>query len=121
MLLLLITITCFNLAGGYAIAASAISRASNPDKALHHQLLANPHQQGLKKTTFNVLLLQVNKNESEEDDFLLPQFPGLQKPTTSYLFSPEFRTINKHFLVHYAAAIKSDLPAAYLLHGVFRL
>lgn len=117
-LCLLITLTCFNLAGGYAMAATLISQASASAENMH--LPNNPHQHKLKKSSYDVQAMLVNNIESEEDDRESPYF-ALGKLNASSQFSPEFRLLNKHFLVHYSAAIKDKSPAVYLLHHNFRL
>ncbi len=66
-------------------------------------------------------LLQVNKTESEEDDSLDIPFSTATLVGTFYRYSSDFKLLNKHFLVHYAAAIKGGLPNAYILHQNFRL
>ncbi|MEJ8803372.1 hypothetical protein [Pontibacter sp. H249] len=116
LLLLLICLTCFNLAGGYAIAATILSSSIvSTDLSPEH-----PQQHILKKTTYDVQLLQVNK-ETEEDDYsLIPLLP-LSDTGLFYAYTLDFELVNKHFLVHYGAAIKDRLPAVYLLNSVFRL
>jgi hypothetical protein len=115
---LLITLTCFNLAGGYAIAATTIAQATSPEAS--HILPHRPHQQELKKSAYDVQLLQLNKEDSEEDD-LVPPFFAIGSLGVPYQFTPDFKLLNKHFLLHYGAAIKDKHPDAYILHQNFRL
>lgn len=115
LLLLLICLTCFNLAGGYAIAATVL--ASSPvstDITPEH-----PRQHILKKSSFDVQAFQVNKETEEEEDSDLLSLLLLDSTGLFYTFSPDFELINKHFLVHYGAAIKGKLPALYLLNDSF--
>ena len=118
LLFLLIALTCFNLAGGYAIAATVLSKASaSVERPIPH----HPGQHVLRKSSLDLLLLQVSKSEIEEDDSLEVPFKALNTPTGFYRFSSDFRQLNRHFLVHYAASIKDKFPAAYLLHQNFRI
>ncbi|WP_143741203.1 hypothetical protein [Pontibacter ramchanderi] len=116
LLLLLISLTCLNLSGGYAIAAAVInSPAVSADTLPEHD-----RQHVLKKTSLELQVLQVNK-EHEEDDTTPFSLPLLDGSTLFYSYQPDFELVNKHFLVHYGAAIKDRLPAVYILHSVFRL
>ncbi|MDX5420459.1 MAG: hypothetical protein LPK09_14685 [Hymenobacteraceae bacterium] len=116
LLFLLICLTCFNLAGGYAIAAAVLNSSTvSTDIVPEHA-----RQHILKKSSLQLQVLQVNK-ETEEDEttpiFLL--FLGVSD--LFYAYKPEFELVNKHFLVHYGTAIKDKLPAVHILHSVFRL
>lgn len=110
-------ITCFNLAGGYAIAASIISHASN-EKLTFQQ--SSQNQQILKKSTVDIQLVQVNKEDSENDELLFPDLShSINQQVNSYI--PDFKLLNKHFLLHYGTSIKDKERPAYVLHQNFRL
>ena len=113
---LLVLITCFNLAGGYAIAASVISQAGTEGLP---SLPQNQHQHILKKSTIDLQSVQVNKEDSE-DDLLLP-YMALLASSADYGYIPDFKLLNKHFLLHYGTSIKDKELAAYILHQNFRL
>ncbi|WP_161890770.1 hypothetical protein [Pontibacter russatus] len=113
---LIVLITCFNLAGGYAIAASVISQAGTEGVP---SLPQSPHQHILKKATIDLRLVQVNKEDSE-DDMLLPDM-ALLASSADYSYIPDFKLLNKHFLLHYGTSIKDKELAAYILHQNFRL
>ncbi|MDX5423258.1 MAG: hypothetical protein LPK14_13455 [Hymenobacteraceae bacterium] len=116
LLLLLVCLTCFNLAGGYAIAATVLnSSVVSTDIVPEHA-----RQHILKKSSIQLQVLQVNK-ETEEDESALFALRPSHSSGLFYAFAPDFELLNKHFLVHYGAAIKDKLPAVYLLHSVFRL
>lgn len=116
LLLLLISFTCLNLSGGYAIAAAVINSSNVTDGTVPD----HAGQQVLKKSSLEVQVLQVNK-EHEEDDVPPLYLSLLDGSSLFYTYQPDFELVNKHFLVHYGAAIKDRLPAVYLLHSVFRL
>ena len=109
-------ITCFNLAGGYAIAASVISQAGTDGVP---SLPQSPLEHILKKATIDLRLVQVNKEDSE-DDMLLPDM-ALLASSADYSYIPDFKLLNKHFLLHYGTSIKDKELAAYILHQNYRL
>ena len=117
---MLLILTCFNLAGGYAIAAAIVS--GSPASAAEHHLPHHPFQHSIKKNDFGVKIQQVNKTESEEEENLkdLAQLADISLGDL-FRFHPDFRQLNKHFLVHYAAAIKIKALAAFILYHNFRL
>ena len=113
---LLILITCFHLAGGYAIAASVISQAN------YEGLTVQPDcrdQHILKKSTVDFQLIQVNKEDSEDELFLPALF--LSDSSSEYGYIPDFKLLNKHFLLHYGTSIKDKELSAYILHQNLRL
>lgn len=110
-------ITCFNLAGGYAIAASVISQASSKGLAIQP---GSSNQQILKKSTVDLQVVQVNKEDSENDESLFPDLSHLANYQI-YSYIPDFKLLNKHFLLHYGTSIKDKERAAYILHQNFRL
>lgn len=110
-------ITCFNLAGGYAIAASVISQTGT-DGLL--ALPNSPHQHYLKKSTVDLQVVQVNKDDSENDETLFPDLSHLLNYSL-YSYIPDFKLLNKHFLLHYGISIKDKERAAYILYQNFRL
>jgi hypothetical protein len=116
LFLLLITITCINLAGGYAIAATALAQQN---AATLPVVLSKAGQQKVNKSVVNLQIIQVNKEESE-DKLTLPDF-ALLISTAYYRYIPDFKLLNKHFLLHYGAAIKDKSLSAYILHQNFRL
>jgi hypothetical protein len=114
---LLILITCFNLAGGYAIAASVISQAGTESL---HSIPDSRNQQLLKKSTVNLQVVQVNKEDSEDEELLFSDLSHYINYQT-YSYIPDFKLLNKHFLLHYGTSIKDKELAAYILHHNFRL
>ena len=113
---MLICVTCLNLVGGYAIAAAVINSSVITANAVPEQT----HRHELKKSSLKLQVLQVNK-ETEEDDTTPLDLFLIGGSDLFYTFQPDFELVNKHFLVHYGAAIKDRLPAVYLLNSVFRL
>ena len=111
-------ITCFNLAGGYAMAVTVISQPS--ESALNLNLTSNSTRDVLKKQVYDLLAVQAGKCEEEEDDWAQPELKFHNKVACSS-FTPDFNLLNKHFLVHYSKAIKAKHPAASLLYHNLRL
>ncbi|MBD1396443.1 hypothetical protein H9Q13_04645 [Pontibacter sp. JH31] len=117
LLLLLICLTCFNLAGGYAIAATIMSESPVSTDVLPE----HSRQHILKKASFELQAFQVNKETEEEEDTVQSILFTAANKGLFYDFVPEFEIVNKHFLVHYGAAIKGRFPAIYLLKDSFLL
>ena len=116
----MICLTCFNLAGGYGFAAAVASHAqqalTTPDTHLSEGLVVK------KKSGIDVQTPRITKKEeSDEDDSFVYQQLSLAHNFLTYQFIPDFKLFNKHFLVHYGKAIKSNLPAIFLFNSVFRL
>ena len=119
LLQFIICLTCFNLAGGYAIAAGFLSQPSatvstRPSHSSEGTFVK-------EKTGVDVQLPQIYKEESEEDDAFIFNFVAVAHSAITYQFIPDFKLFNKHFLVHYGKAIKSSLPPLFLVNSVFRL
>lgn len=113
--LLLVLITACQLSGGYALAATLISPAKSTTAPVGATKVSE------KKTDVFHLLNQLLSQEEEEKESL-NYFPNLLGVCpTLYTFLPVFSVQNKHFLIHYAAAIKGKLPTRYLLLQIFRL
>jgi len=110
-------VTCFNITGGYAIAASVISQANNEGSPIHSN---TQNQHSLKKSTVDLRVVQVKKDDSENDKFLFPDLSHISNHH-NYSYIPDFKLLNKHFLVHYSASIKDKELPAYILHQNFRL
>ncbi|WP_250430567.1 hypothetical protein [Pontibacter ruber] len=112
----MITITCLNLAGGYAIAATVLAQQS---ATLLPDVLPDAGQQKVKKSVIDLQTIQLNKEDSEDE----PLLPVLALIATSpeYSYIPDFKLLNKHFLLHYGTSIKDKELAAYILHQNFRL
>jgi hypothetical protein len=110
-------VTCFNLAGGYAIAASVISQGGTESLP---SIPNNPDQHHLKKSTVDLQVVQVKKDDSENDELFFPVlFDSGHNQVYSYI--PDFKLLNKHFLLHYGTSIKDKELSAYILHQNFRL
>ncbi|MBK0402653.1 hypothetical protein I5M27_06630 [Adhaeribacter sp. BT258] len=119
LLQIVICITFFNIAGGYTFAAGVLSQTahslSSPDTHLSEGFVVK------KNSGIDVQAPQINKVESDEDDSFVTLQLSFGHDNTFYAFIPDFRLFNKHFLVHYGKAIKSSLPAIFLVNSVFRL
>jgi hypothetical protein len=117
LLLLLVIATSFQLAGGYALAAT-LSGPFHGEEPVGSS--AQPTLSAKKYSLLHYLnqLAGQEKEEKEGFDFQ----PDLAAICQSfYEFLPVFSIRNKHFLVHYAASIKGKLPSRHLLLQVFLL
>jgi hypothetical protein len=116
---IVICLTFFNIAGGYTFAAGMLSKPTRghgaPDTHLSEGLVVK------KNSGIDVQAPQINKVESDEDDSFVFLQLSFGHDHSFYAFIPDFRLFNKHFLIHYGKAIKSSLPAIFLVNSVFRL
>jgi hypothetical protein len=116
LLLLLVIATSFQLAGGYALAATL----SGP---FNGKVLAGtsalPTLSAKKYSLLHYLNQLAQEKEEKEGFDFHPDMAALCQPF--FAFRPVFSIRNKHFLVHYAASIKGKLPSRHLLLQVFRL
>jgi hypothetical protein len=117
LLLLLVFATSFQLAGGYALAATITG-------PLRSQAPAGTSGQASVSASKYSLLHYLNQlagqeNEEKEGFDYHPDLDAFSQPSCDY--RPVFSLSNKHFLVHYAASIKGKLPSRHLLLQVFRL
>jgi hypothetical protein len=119
LLQLIICLTCFNLAGGYAVAASFLSQTSAKasDRSSHTSEVTIVK----KKSGVDVQLPQIYKEESEDDDAFIFNIVAVAHSTFIYQFIPDFKLFNKYFLVHYEKAIKGIFPPLFLVNSIFRL
>jgi hypothetical protein len=119
LLQFIICLTCFNLAGGYAFAVGVFTHASRSvaptDTHLSEGVVIKT------KTGIDVRTPQINKEESEDDDAFVFTNIALPNSLFTYQFIPDFKLLNKHFLVHYGKAIKGSFPSLYIVNSVFRL
>jgi hypothetical protein len=117
LLLLLVFATAFQLAGGYALAATlsgTFTAKVTPADTGQTTVAAK------KYSLFHYLNQLASEEKEEKEGFdYYPDLTVLSQPF--YAFRPLFSLRNKHFLIHYAASIKGKLPTRYLLLQVFRL
>lgn len=114
--LILILFTSFQLMGSLALANSLVTATPVPTGPVNQQQFTFH-----KKAGGITLLNQLFKTEAEEEESNIPALDFGAICASFYAYTPVFKLDNKHFLVHYAAAIKSKLPALFLLYQVFLL
>jgi hypothetical protein len=115
-LYLLTFVTAFNLAGGYTFAA-ALNQPDYFSKTANHEhtTVTGKHINYLQNRP------QLFKEEKQDEDLIKCDLTFTPVLLSVFQFVPEFSVRSKHFLVHYATAIKAELPSLYLLGQVFRL
>jgi hypothetical protein len=115
LLKMLLPLICFNLAGGFSYAASALSDPAG-------SVLTSTVETIIKKQEINPLLAvsQILKEADENPilkDLLVPEDPKTENYT--YRFSPDKGFSLQYYLSYYHHFIKVRLPQARLLACVF--